>query len=87
MLRQQQMRWSGHIVQMDDEGLPKRLFYEDVVMGSCRQGGQVRRYKDTLKRLKINPANLEDVAVTDLEEGSEDRRSNLRSHLFRRRQS
>ncbi|BHF68348.1 hypothetical protein SprV_0301138200 [Sparganum proliferum] len=61
-----QLRWSGHLVRMDDEGLPKRLFYGDVATGSRRQGGQIRRYKDTLKsslkRLQINPTTWEDVA-------------------------
>nr|VZI39365.1 unnamed protein product [Spirometra erinaceieuropaei] len=49
MLRQMQLRWSGHLMRMDDERLPKRLFYGDVATGSRRQGGQIRRYKDTLK--------------------------------------
>nr|VZI06128.1 unnamed protein product [Spirometra erinaceieuropaei] len=66
ILRQMQLRWSGHLVRMDDERLPKRLFYGDVVTGSRRQGGQIRRYKDTLKstlkRLQINPTNWEDLA-------------------------
>ncbi|BHF61198.1 hypothetical protein SprV_0100417100 [Sparganum proliferum] len=66
MLRQMQLRWSGHLVRMDDERLPKRLFYGDVATGSRRQGGQIRRYKDTLKsslkRLQINPTNWEDLA-------------------------
>ncbi|BHF76404.1 hypothetical protein SprV_0501950200 [Sparganum proliferum] len=67
MLRQMQLRWSGHLVRMDDERLPKRLFYGDVATGSRRQGGQIRRYKDTLKsslkRLQINPANWEELAL------------------------
>nr|VZI18117.1 unnamed protein product [Spirometra erinaceieuropaei] len=58
ILRQMQLRWSGHLVRMDDERLPKRLFYGEVATGSRRQGGQIRRYKDTLKsslkRLQIN---------------------------------
>nr|VZI01517.1 unnamed protein product [Spirometra erinaceieuropaei] len=66
MLRQMQLRWSGHLVRMDDERLPKRLFYGDVAMGFRRQGGQIRRYKDTLKsslkRLQINPTNWEEPA-------------------------
>ncbi|BHF62397.1 hypothetical protein SprV_0200537900 [Sparganum proliferum] len=61
ILRQMQLRWSGHLVRMDDERLPKRLFYGDVATGSRRQGGQIRRYKDTLKsslkRLHIDPTN------------------------------
>nr|VZI01102.1 unnamed protein product [Spirometra erinaceieuropaei] len=52
---------------MDDERLPKRLFYGDVATGSRRQGGQIRRYKDTLKsslkRLQINPTNWEELAL------------------------
>nr|VZI22325.1 unnamed protein product [Spirometra erinaceieuropaei] len=66
ILKQMQLRWSGHLLRMDDERLPKRLFYGDVATGSRRQGGQIRRYKDTLKsslkRLHINPTNWEELA-------------------------
>nr|VZI26156.1 unnamed protein product [Spirometra erinaceieuropaei] len=66
ILRQMQLRWSGHLLRMDDERLPKRLFYGDVATGSRRQGVQIRRYKDTLKsslkRLQINPTNWEELA-------------------------
>nr|VZI12169.1 unnamed protein product [Spirometra erinaceieuropaei] len=66
MLRQMQLRWSGHLVRMDDERLPKRLFYGDVATGYRRQGGPIRRYKDTLKSslklLQINPTNWEELA-------------------------
>nr|VZH99042.1 unnamed protein product [Spirometra erinaceieuropaei] len=67
ILRQIQLRWSGHLVRMDDERLPKRLLYGDVATGSRRQGGQIRRYKDTLKSslkcLQINPTNWEELAL------------------------
>nr|VZI20805.1 unnamed protein product [Spirometra erinaceieuropaei] len=66
MLRQMQLRCSGHLVRMDDERLPKRLFYGDVARGFRRQGGQIRRYRDTLKsslkRLQINPTYWEELA-------------------------
>ncbi|BHF60406.1 hypothetical protein SprV_0100337100 [Sparganum proliferum] len=52
---------------MDDERLPKRLFYEDVATASRPQGGQIRRYKDTLKsslkRLQINPTKWEELTL------------------------
>ncbi|BHF61713.1 hypothetical protein SprV_0100468900 [Sparganum proliferum] len=67
MLRQMQLRCSGHLVRMDDERPPKRLFYGDAATGFRRQGGQIRRYKDTLKsslkRLQINPTNWEEFAL------------------------
>nr|VZI14470.1 unnamed protein product [Spirometra erinaceieuropaei] len=66
MLIQMQLRWSGHLVRMDDERLPKRLFYGDVATGSRRQGGPIRRYKDTLKSslklLQMNLTNWEELA-------------------------
>nr|VZI31936.1 unnamed protein product [Spirometra erinaceieuropaei] len=67
ILRQMQLRWSGHLVRMDDERLPKRLFYGDVATGSRRPVGHIRRYKDTLKsslkRLQINTAKWEEFAL------------------------
>nr|VZI05880.1 unnamed protein product [Spirometra erinaceieuropaei] len=66
MLKKMQLRWSGHLVRMDDERLSKGLFYGDVATGSCRQGGQIRQYKGTLKSslkyLRTNPTNWEELA-------------------------
>uniref|UniRef100_A0A183STM9 Chromosome partitioning protein ParB n=1 Tax=Schistocephalus solidus TaxID=70667 RepID=A0A183STM9_SCHSO len=54
------------LVRIDDERLPKRLFDGDVATGACRQGGQKRRYTDTLtkslKQLQFTPVTLEDLA-------------------------
>ncbi|BHF80517.1 hypothetical protein SprV_0702364500 [Sparganum proliferum] len=53
-----QLRSSSYFVRMDDQRLPKQLFYGDVATGARGHGGQIRRYKDTLedslKRLQIN---------------------------------
>nr|VZI06747.1 unnamed protein product [Spirometra erinaceieuropaei] len=65
ILRQMRLRLSDHLVRRDEERLPNRLFYGDVATGSRRQGGQIRRYKETLKsslkRLQINPTTLEEL--------------------------
>ncbi|BHF68327.1 hypothetical protein SprV_0301136100 [Sparganum proliferum] len=93
MLRQLQLRWSGHLVRMDDERLPKRLFYGDVATGSRRQGGQVRRYKDTLKNLPEAPADQSDQVgrsrprPTYVKENNENGRSFIRSQPHHRRPS
>ncbi|BHF85894.1 hypothetical protein SprV_1002906800 [Sparganum proliferum] len=70
VLTQMQLRWSGHLVRMDDERLPKRLFYGDVATDSCRQGGRIRRHKDTLKSSLKRLTRFED---------SENRRCDLLS--------
>nr|VZI07882.1 unnamed protein product [Spirometra erinaceieuropaei] len=67
ILRQLRLRWSGHLVRLDNEQLPKRLFYGDVAMGSHRQGRQIHQHKDTLKislrRLQINSTDWKDLAL------------------------
>ena len=44
-----QLRWTGHVTRMPDERLPKKVFYGELQVGNRSQGGQKKRYKDTLK--------------------------------------
>ena len=51
LLKLAQPRWTGHVTKMPDERLPKKVLYGEVQEGKHSQGGQRKRYKDTLKTL------------------------------------
>ena len=58
-----QLRWTGHVIHMEDTWLPKQVFYSQLEQGTRSQGGQRKRYKDvlksSLKACNINPHDLE----------------------------
>ena len=56
VLKLAQLRWTGHVIRMPDERLPKKV-YEELQEGKRSQGGQKKRYKATLK------ASLKDVDI------------------------
>ena len=62
-----QLHWSGHVVRMDDNRLPKRIFYGVLATGKRTTGGQYKRYKDTLKaslkNFNIDPDTWENLAA------------------------
>ena len=43
------VRWTGHVIRMPGERLPKKVFYGELQEGKRSQGGRKKRYKDTLK--------------------------------------
>ena len=49
LLKLAQLRWTGHVTRMPDERLPKKVLYGELQEGERSQGGQKKRYKDTLK--------------------------------------
>ena len=52
-IKRAQLRWSGHLVRMADDRIPKDVFYGELDAGHRTRGGQRKRYKDVLKgRLK-----------------------------------
>lgn len=66
LLRKAQLRWSGHVIRMDDWRLPKQLFFAELAHGKRHQGGQRKRYKDclkvTLKSCNIPISNWQQLA-------------------------
>lgn len=65
-LMRRQLRWSGHISRMAEERVAKRIFYSELQEGKRKQGGQLLRYKDVLKRhmrrCDIEPSRWEILA-------------------------
>ena len=61
-----QFRWTGHVIRMEDDRIPKRTLYGQLADGTRSVGGQLKRFKDSLKaNLKacgIPPNELESLA-------------------------
>ena len=49
LLKLAQLGWTDHVTRMPDERLPKKVLYGELQEGKRSQGGQKKRYKDTLK--------------------------------------
>ena len=44
------LRWTGHIIRMNDSRLPKAVFYGELAKRKRLRGGQRLRYKDVVER-------------------------------------
>ncbi|XP_055869511.1 uncharacterized protein LOC129923269 [Biomphalaria glabrata] len=66
ILMQSQLQWAGHIYRMEDHRIPKRLLYGQLSKGKRSQGGQRKRFRDTLnaslKAFSIDPGTWETEA-------------------------
>ena len=69
LLKLAQLRWTGHVTRMPDERLPEKVLYGELQEGKRSQGGQKKRYKDTLK------ASLKDfnILTESWEQAAQDR--------------
>ena len=69
LLKLAQLCWTGHVTRMPDERLPKKVLYGEQQEGKRSQGGQSKRYKDTLK------ASLKDfnIPTESWEQAAQDR--------------
>ena len=62
-----QLRWTGHVIRMEDSRIPKMLLYGELASGSRKVGGQKLRYKDVVKRhlkaMDISTVGWEELAA------------------------
>ena len=49
LLLKAQMGWTGHVILMEENRIPKQIMYGELKEGSHKQGHPRLRYKDTLK--------------------------------------
>ena len=49
LLKLAQLGWTGHVTRMPGERLPKKVLFGELQEGKRSQGGEKKRYKDTLK--------------------------------------
>ena len=66
ILNQHQLRWLGHVIRMPSHRLPRKVLYGQLHLGQRSAGGQKKRFKDQLKTMlkrgRINPSSLEELA-------------------------
>ncbi|XP_048578537.1 uncharacterized protein LOC125560641 isoform X2 [Nematostella vectensis] len=46
---QAQLRWSGHVIRMEESRIPRQVFYSELASGYRKKGRPKKRYKDNLK--------------------------------------
>ena len=49
LIMKAQLRWTRHVMRMEDSCLPKQIFCSELARSTQRQGGQTKHYKDSLK--------------------------------------
>jgi len=49
LLIKSRLRWTGHVMRMTDDHIPKHLFLSELSTGTCAQGAPLKSYKDAVK--------------------------------------
>ena len=50
ILRNRRLRWSGHVVRMEDNRIPKTVLFSELASGTRARGRPRLRFLDVIKR-------------------------------------
>lgn len=50
MIMKHRLRWSGHVVRMEDTRLPKKILFSELNTGDRPRGRPMLRFKNQLKK-------------------------------------
>ena len=54
LLNRNKLRWTGHVIRMDKDRLPKQLLYGELTEGQRAIGGQLKKYKEPFEIHSVN---------------------------------
>ena len=69
MILKAQLRWTGHVIRMDDSRIPKQLIYSELCHGKKKRGRPQKRFKDNVK---VN-VKYADIPPNQLEKRAQER--------------
>ena len=49
MILKTQLRWTGHVIRMEPDRIPRQLLYGELSIGKRKQGRPMKRFKDNVK--------------------------------------
>ncbi|XP_068237099.1 uncharacterized protein [Palaemon carinicauda] len=58
MITKHHLRWSGHVMCMEDTRLPKKILFSELNTGDCPRGRPMHGFKDQLKK-SLKEANID----------------------------
>ena len=70
LLIRKNLRWTGHLMRMSPDRLPKQILYSQLYSGHRKRGRNRLRFKDTIKR-NLNPKDIKTDSWTSLSQLSD----------------